>query len=190
MSPDSAVELRFTYSREDYIAGMRAHERLPKPKRGLLYGIAVNLLFVSSLVALFIVSIIGTLKFQDWLVFALVVGFILLQIISFVRRRFAVSTILFERERGWRGERFWRISDEGIEIRSPTAESKVVWQLFDKVIESGSVYLFLEGKDYAANWRFLPKRVFNSMEEEMRFRKLIRKNTAFVAQNDGLGTRD
>ncbi len=68
----------------------------------------------------------------------------------------------------------WQVGEREIVIRNKHSQTKLTWSQFQRVIVTRSYYLFV----YAANRntiQFLPRRVFDSPEQEAAFRKLVQK---------------
>ncbi len=75
----------------------------------------------------------------------------------------------------FRSETVWRISDDKIWVKNQYVESKFDWGMFCKVIETRDLYLLI----YTVNkktFQFIPRRAFESEEQESSFRHLVQRN--------------
>jgi hypothetical protein len=68
----------------------------------------------------------------------------------------------------------WYLDDDQIITKTKVSEIKLNWSVFTKVLEFGPYYLLL----HSGNMRvlsFIPKRSFESPEQEIEFRKLVER---------------
>jgi hypothetical protein len=68
----------------------------------------------------------------------------------------------------------WYLDDDQIITKTKVSEIKLNWSVFTKVLEFGPYYLLL----HSGNVRvlsFIPKRSFESPEQEIEFRKLVER---------------
>jgi ABC-type transport system involved in cytochrome bd biosynthesis fused ATPase/permease subunit len=68
----------------------------------------------------------------------------------------------------------WIVSDDQIIVKNDYADSKTSWDAFQKVIEARAYYLFFyQGKKN--QFQMLPKRAFNTVDQELAFQKMVSK---------------
>lgn len=73
-------------------------------------------------------------------------------------------------------EQAWRLTDSGVSIRTQEASSTLSWKSFTQTVESGRFYyLHLSTRVVL----ILPKRVFESRDQEITFRDLVKRKTKF-----------
>lgn len=163
------ITFKFTPNKDDYIKGMRAyyiHQKstwITTALLGLLFVINF-LLFAFSGQADNPVSLVFVFIFVFYLLFLLVINPLM------VGRQVQLNERL-------RVEVTWTVSDEGIQVVTPHAESKSDW---------GTYYDFFETKEHflirlSANKRMfqiVAKRAFASEGEMAAFRRLLETNIA------------
>lgn len=71
-------------------------------------------------------------------------------------------------------EATWKVSDTGVEISSRFGSTHLEWDSLLKLVTTKEYYLLLSKINKNA-FRFLPKRAFNSSEEQEAFLTLVRK---------------
>ena len=78
--------------------------------------------------------------------------------------------------RAWRSQPSLReamnlnITQEGLDCKAETYESKVQWQIFVKFLETKNVFMLYQAE---ALFNIIPKRAFNSDEEIEEFREIL-----------------
>ena len=68
----------------------------------------------------------------------------------------------------------WCLDDDQIITKTKISEIRLTWSVYSKAIESGPYYLLLHSGNKRA-LSFLPKRSFQSPEQEIEFRKLVER---------------
>ena len=86
---------------------------------------------------------------------------------------FIRPALRFRREPRLGGEQFLSFAEDEIKARDAHAESRIKWSMYDRVIETGDLYLLHITRMLAT---VLPKRAFASPGDEARFRELVRRH--------------
>lgn len=74
-------------------------------------------------------------------------------------------------------EQTWRLTDSGVSIGTEDASSTLSWKSFSQTVESGHFYyLYLSNRVPL----IIPKRVFESKEQEITFRNLVKRKANFA----------
>jgi hypothetical protein len=92
-------------------------------------------------------------------------------------RRRAYSRWLLSREPALAGEHHWEVSEDGIYVRRPHAESRLGWPAVLKVAESPGAFLVFPQHNHC---HVIPKRDL-APEDLARLRDLFRRRTRFEA---------
>ena len=156
------VELAFTYTEDEYIEAARLFfSRAYDEKFQLYLGLAV---LAGGL-------LIGWLAGDVYVTATvLVVGLLVLA------RRWYVDTMLprsyFRNNPKFLDPYQLTFSDEGMVFRSKGVESKIGWDFYTGVWETGDFYFLVYGKDL---FSLIPKRVFRGPRQEAAFRELLRR---------------
>jgi len=72
-------------------------------------------------------------------------------------------------------EATWELSDFGVQITSRFNSTHLEWENLNKLVTSKDYYLLLSKTNKNA-FRFLPRRAFNSPQEEEQFLELVERN--------------
>ena len=176
------LQFRFRYSEAEYLSAARL---LILKERSVLVRIITFLLLILFLAI--VVTIAGNLLIPIWSVaaMALLVNMALVYNIFFnMPRRY------FRRNDNLRDEFQLSFSHEGVSVKTSQIDSKLAWTLYTKVAENNSLYVIVYGKD-ARMMTAVPKRVFQSANEELEFRKLLREHVdhQFPATNASIEAR-
>ena len=160
---DSAVRLQFRYSEEDFVRAMRAHYA---SRLRLRLDIAVT---VSM-------ALIGVYLWRPpeshWYGMALV-GisgiFALVLIMAFG----IVPQLRFRRESKFRDEYALTFSSEGIHFHTDHIDSQLQWSMYSRALVDSHSFVLYYG---AHSFTVIPKRVFQSSEQQVRFEQLLAQN--------------
>jgi hypothetical protein len=161
------VNFQYTPTKTDYVHGMRAY--LIRSWRIWIAYAVFGLMFAIGICSLVVFE--GT--YVSWL-------WILLSVLFFAFQMVLAPMLLGRRVRRnerLRAEMFWQVNDEHILVKNKFAETKFDWGTFHKVLETKRYYLFI----YSVNKRMfqiVPKRAFESSEQETAFRDLLKRNIA------------
>ena len=68
-----------------------------------------------------------------------------------------------------------KFSDAGMEFKTPHVSASLQWSLYTRVIENDRFYIMVYGRDIHS-LSIIPKRAFRDSEQEITFRKLLRRN--------------
>jgi len=156
------ITLRYSPTTDDHVKGMRTFMLHIARMRILLLVFA--LAFVAG-VLLFIFS--DTLKSAAVVMIGLFPIFVIfLFVFSPMQLRRRVQS-----DRRLRAERVWELNDDQITIKNNYAEVSLEWSAFSVVKETSDQYVFIAG-----TFVFLPKRAFESKEQEAEFRDLVKRH--------------
>ena len=72
-------------------------------------------------------------------------------------------------------EATWEVSDAGVKITSKFNSTLLEWQNINKLLTAKDYYLLLSKTNKNA-FRFIPRRAFNSTQEEEQFLELVQRN--------------
>jgi len=156
------ITLRYSPTTDDHVKGMRTF---------MLHIARMRILFL--VFALAFVAGILLLIFSDTLTSAAVVMiglFPIFAIFLFVFSPMALRRRV-QRDRRLRAERVWELNDDQITIKNNYAEVSLEWSTFNVVKETSEQYVFISG-----TFIFLPKRAFESSEQESAFRDLVKRH--------------
>ncbi len=159
------IRFRFTPEGKDYSRVMRAHSLRTR---------AVWLSLAAMMAILVVFLWTSTYRLQ---------GCLLLWLIVVVAPLFAAFTVFIwqpyrirrqvEREEKLRSEATWEVDDSQILITTSLAETKLSWDAFRQVIETRTDFLLCHATSKHMV-QFVPKRAFESAEQEEAFRALAR----------------
>jgi hypothetical protein len=159
------VELSFTYTEDEYVEAARLFFSRAYDAKFQLY---LGLVVLAG--GLFIGWLAGDVYITGLVLF---VGLLLL-----ARRRYVNSTLprsYFRSNPKFRDPYQLTFSDEGIVFRSKDVESRLGWDFYTGVWETGDFYFLVYGKDL---FSLIPKRVFRGVRQEAAFRELLRRKLA------------
>jgi hypothetical protein len=103
-------------------------------------------------------------------IIALLVLFILFGLLLFPYLRVRA---MFRKSPAMTNTRRYTIGQAGITIQSDDATSDCKWSLFQRAVETPSVFVFLQTSYYGT---YIPKRCFASSDDVARVRDFIREN--------------
>jgi hypothetical protein len=95
----------------------------------------------------------------------------------------AVVLVLFLVRRVLHSEIIWEINDNVIVIKSKFGKSSIGWATFQEVIETEKLYLLRSGPIHtlgSIHIYSIPKRIFESSNQESTFRNIIRSHVTKV----------
>jgi YcxB-like protein len=166
-SPNQAVQLRFSYTEQEYLAAMRLF--FWNSMEPLIRLMVIYVLFSAGIMLL---SSLLNVSLPLWLFVILIflVGLALFHgcVIDLPRR-------YFRGDPKFRDEYNLTFTDAGIEFKTPKINASVAWSLYTRVIENDSFYLMIYGKDIGSV-SVLPKRAFQDSKQETTFREMLRRH--------------
>jgi hypothetical protein len=161
-----SVELQFRYTEDEYVAAIRTY-LLAKRRITFLVGIA-------SLTTLLGIYFLLTQSDTAATISFLCTG-------TFLFGLFATSFGIFPHRRfranpQFRSEYYLQFGEDGILFRTDYIDSTLKWEMYTEALETEKFYLLSYGEGAVT---VIPKRVFNSSEQQSQFRDLLmRKVTA------------
>jgi hypothetical protein len=161
------MRLIFTHTEKEYLAAVRAYFW---SSTELIFRITLFYLFLAGGIVL--ISVTVGVDIPLWAILAFVVllgvGLFHAYLIDFPRRH-------FRSDPKFRDEYTLTFADEGVGFKTSNIDAKVAWSLYTKFIENKSFYLLVYGKE-PASVTVIPKRVFESSEQEDAFRMLLKEH--------------
>ena len=162
-----SVELQFRYTQDEYVSAIRAY-MLAKRSIAFFVGIA-------SLVTLLGIYFLLTQADSVATIALLCAGTFLFGLVGtsfgiLPHRRFLANP-------QFRSEYHLGFAEDGILFQTDHINSTLKWDIYTEAVETERFYLLVYGAEGAVT--VIPKRVFNSAEQEACFKKLLmRKVTA------------
>ena len=157
---DSTVSLVFSYSEQDFVRAMRAHYA---SRLRLRIDIAVTVLM----------AVIGVYLWRSpesrWYGIALLGlsgTFALMLIAAFG----IIPYVVFRRETKFRDEYALTFSPDGIHFRTAHIDSQLQWGLYSRALVDSHSFVLYYG---ARSFTVIPKRVFQSSEQQTAFEQLL-----------------
>jgi hypothetical protein len=161
------IRVRFTPNPGDYGRVMRAHTVRTRT-------VWLSLAAITILVFLFAWSSLTQSQGRDVLLWVVVIGAPLLAtLVVFVWQPMRIRRQVQKQEQ-FRSDTTWQVDDSQIVIKTSYAETKLDWDTFGQVMETRDDFLLV----YASSKRmvqFVPKRAFESPEQEEAFRMLLQR---------------
>lgn len=102
------------------------------------------------------------------LIFASVVGLVFRLLGYYVLPR-----IRYRNEPKYKDEYLLEFDEDGIKFKTDSIESKLDWSIYNKMIETGNLYILIYGK---YNFSIIPKRALLKEHERIEFNMLIDKH--------------
>jgi len=168
---DSAINLSFRYQERDYVRAMRAHYSSRLRLR-------LDVIVIVGLV------LVGTYLWRSpgthWLGVASVsfsAAFALILVAAFV----LVPPLAFRREPKFRDEYSLSFSAEGIHFHTASIDSQLQWNLYTRALVDANSYVLYHGP---RSFTVIPKRAFQSAEQQAAFEKILIQNVRQVLKRD------
>jgi hypothetical protein len=168
---DSIVHLSFRYQESDYVLALRAHY-------------ASQLRLRLDTVATVVLAVTGaylwqfpSLRWMGWACIVLAVGFVLMLIAAFT----IIPPLAFRREPKFHDEYSLKFSPEGIHFRTAHIDSQLQWNLYSRALIDAHSYILYYG---STQFTVIPKRVFESAEQQQSFEQLLIRNVAPITRRD------
>lgn len=166
-SANEAVQLSFRYSEEEYLAAIRFYFWHSKTLLGR--AIVTYVLFSAGLVLL---PLMMGFHLPVWANLALVAIAGVALFHGYVGDR---PRTYFKGNPKFRDEYHLTFTDAGIEFHTHNMSSMTAWNFYSGVVEGDSFYLLIYGKDIHS-LSIIPKRAFQSSNQEMVFRQILHRN--------------
>ena len=162
------LQFRFRYSEAEYLNASRLLLVRDRKMIGRLVAFIPLFLCISLLLTI----LLPNLAFPFWLALPISLLFaavFVYRIFTDMPRRF------FRGDAKLRDEFLLTFSHDGVWVKTSLIDSKLAWSLYTQVFENDSTYVIVYGKD-ARMMTVVPKRVFQSANEELEFRRLLREH--------------
>ena len=167
---NAAIQLSFRYSESDYVRALRAHYasvlrlRLDLVVTVILVGIGVYLWRSPSLGWLGITCVVLAVTFGLLLVAA-----------------FTVIPRLAFRDPKFRDEYLLTFAPDGIHFRTAHVDSQLQWSIYSRALIDAHSYVLYYG---ARQFTVIPKRVFQSAEQQQAFERLLTQRVSRIVRRD------
>ena len=168
---NSTINLSFRYAESDYVRALRAHYA---SRLRLRLDIVVTVVLVG----------IGVYLWQSpnlhWLGLACIVigaAFALMLIAAFT----VIPPLAFRREPKFRDDYSLTFSPEGILFRTAHIDSQLQWSMYSRALIDAQSYVLYYG---SRQFTVIPKRVFQSIEQQQAFEQLLTQHVSQVARRD------
>jgi hypothetical protein len=168
---DSIVNLSFRYLENDYVRALRAHYltrlRLPLDFTAIvvLAGIGIYSYQSSSANWFSIICFMASAA----IAFLLFAAFII------------IPPLAFRREPKFRDDYSLSFSPEGICFRTANIDSRLQWGMYSRVLIDAHSYVMYYGVN---QFSVIPKRVFQSGEEQQAFDNLLTQHITHIIRRD------
>jgi hypothetical protein len=168
---NSTVQLSFRYLESDYVRALRAHYT---SRRWLRLDIVVAVLLTG------LGGYLWQLPTMHWLGVGCVVVAILFTLIL-VAAFTVIPPLAFRREPKFRDDYTLTFSTEGIHFRTAHIDSKLQWSLYLRALVDDHSYMLYYG---ARQFTVIPKRVFQSSEQQQAFERLLTQHVSEIVRRD------
>ncbi len=168
---NSTINLSFRYSESDYVRALRAHYgshlhlRIDIVATVVLIGTGAYLWPSPSLHRLGLVFVAVAFAFALMLVAAFAV----------------IPSLAFRRERKFRDDYSLTFSPEGIHFRTAHIDSQLQWGMYSRALIDAHSYVLYYG---SRQFTVIPKRVFQSSEQQHAFEQLLAQHIARIVRRD------
>jgi len=160
------LQLQFTYTEAEYVSAARL---LMLREKTMV--IRLMVFFVLILLGAILLTIVQGFVLPLWSVVLLALLFDM----ALVYRIFVDMPKRYFRGDPKLGDEYrLTFSADHIWLQTSQIDSKLAWSLYTRVHENSSLYVIVYGKD-SRMMTVVPKRVFTSAQEELRFRNLLRE---------------
>ncbi len=168
---NSTINLSFRYAEIDYVRALRAHY-------------ASRLRLRLDIVVTFVLAGIGTYLWHSprghWLGLACIVvavAFGLMLVAAFT----IIPPLAFRREPKFRDDYSLTFSPKGIHFSTAHIDSQLQWSMYSRaLIDDYSYVLYYSSRQFTV----IPKRVFQSVEQQQAFEQLLTQHVAQIVRRD------
>ena len=168
---NSTINLSFRYLESDYVRALRAHY-------------ASHLRLRLDIVVAVVLISVGVYLLQSpslhWLGLACIVisaAFALMLIAAFT----VIPPLAFRRESKFRDDYSLMFSPEGIHFRTAHIDSQLQWSMYSRALVDAHSYVLYYG---SRNFTVIPKRVFESVEQQQAFDQLLTQHVSQIVRRD------
>lgn len=163
----SPLTIKFTPDKNDYLRASRALAN--KTPVFIVLAIITVLLMIGALVVLIVTSI-GDSTWNNVAIISLVIGaFYLVYYFVLIPMQLGRS---FKSDELLQKERVLVLDEKGLTMTLEDRRSDMVWENFEKLMDSKSLYLMIYKADERL-YPFVPKRAFETRESEAAFRQFF-----------------
>ena len=156
------VRVKFVNSEADYVEASIAYAY-----GSWRAGLDLIIEILGIIVGIILLAVFGF----SWILILLILGGMLGLIISFLGY-FIFPRIRFRSEPKYKQEYRLEFDDEGIRFNTDSIESKLDWIIYNKLIETGNLYILIYGK---YSFSIIPKRVLLTEADRIEFNVLMDK---------------
>ena len=172
---DSAIKIRYTPQKQDYI---RASRVLAKHTPTFLILAAVILIGMVAAAVVLIVPGLGDVTWRNIAIIVLLAGsFYTIYYLAIIPYQL---TQAFKKNEYLQKERDFTITDQSVHMQIGDRATDLEWENFKKVIDGGRFYLLIYKADQNV-YPFLPKRAFEDPSAEQSFLQLLESKSVPLA---------
>lgn len=168
-SVKDAVQLSFQHTEDEYLAAMRVYFWHAT-------GLQTRVIFTYVLFAAAIVVLPMLLGFSVPL-WANLIVLAFAAAAWFHRYTIDLPRAYFRSDPKFRDEYHLTLTDAGIEFHTENMSSMIAWNFYGGMIESKNFYMLIYGRN-THSLSIIPKRAFQSNDQETTFRQILRRNLA------------
>jgi hypothetical protein len=172
---ESEVRIEYQYTEAEYLAANRL--LLFKSSNAIVRIIVFDLFLLAGAVMM---SFLEVDLFPLWAIIAVLIVF---EAALFYNILVKMPRAYFRGDGKFRDKYEITFSDEGVKVKTSQIDSKLAWSLYTKVVEGSDMYLLVYGKADTRMMTAVPKRAFNSPDQEKQFRELVVRH---IADHSGL----
>ena len=166
---DSTIHLAFRYTERDYVRAARANAA----SRARLW-LDIQALLVSAFVGFYFLHSTPSYWYGVGML-----GLSALLVLMFVAAFVVIPRMVFRSDPKFQDEYSLDFSPEGIHFRTDHIDSQLQWSLYSKaLIDVYSFVLYYGTRSFTV----IPKRVFESAEQEAAFEKLLMQNVSQIVR--------
>src|SRR5260370_14706106 len=166
-----SIHLTFRYSKQDIVRAMRAH-------------IASRLRLKFDIVVVLASALFGAYSWRslDSPVYGMVlVGVSAIFFLVLIAAFAVVPVVVFRREAKFRDEYSLTFSAEGIHFRTVHIDSQLQWSMYNRALVDAHSFVLYYG---ARSFTLIPKRVFETAEQQAAFDRLIEMKIPAILKKD------
>lgn len=166
---DSIVNLSFRYLESDFVRAMRAHYA-----SRLRLRLDITVVIVTAGVGAYLWRSPGS-RWYGMAAVGVSAAFALMLVSAFT----VIPSVVFRRDPKYRDEYSLTFSTEGIHFRTAHIDSQLQWSIYSRVLVDAHSFVLYWGSSY---FTVIPKRVFESAEQQSVFEKLLVQNVSTIVR--------
>jgi len=168
---NSAIQLCFRYSEQDYVRAMRAH-------------FASRVRLKSDVAVALGLALLGMYTWRSldspWYSMA-AIGAAIILLLMLLAAFTVIPVVLFRREAKFRDEYSLTFSEDGIHFQTEHINSQLQWKLYDRALIDARSFILYYG---ARSFTVIPKRVFQGAAQLAVFEGLLAQKIPQISRKD------